>query len=369
MRNRAPCSSLRPNLHLARDAPRRPPARSRGPRPDPGRPPRDRRRPRSNFSKIAAAPAAGSPTPLSLTADRDRFPVGRRADLDLLVGGRVYFQALAEQVAHRLRERGAVAVDDEIGLDIGPDIVDVGLPQIVMASNAASASPTRSATCTGLPLEGGGRDFNLRQLDELADQPVEARQLLMHDARGSAAAPASGPDPSRSVSMNMRIEVSGVRSSCDTDDRNSFWTRGQLRAPGDEDDPQRIAGEAVAQNASTRIPPTMDEGLRPAEATRMMPIAVIRTVGTSAASMNMMRARWRRTVVGDGFTIHCDGAASRGRQARGGHALPGGWRKSQTMPTARAPAARSRSRRSPTSGILPAELGSGGGCCASPRPS
>ena len=57
----------------------------------------------------------------------------------------------------------------------------------------------------------------------------------------------------------------------------------------------------------------MERDFDPPEATRMMPIAVMRTVGTSAASMNVMRARCRKTEVGERCLtpLRADGADPR----------------------------------------------------------
>src|SRR5271154_7068405 len=55
----------------------------------------------------------------------------------------------------------------------------------------------------------------------------------------------------------------------------------------------------MAQKASTRMPPTIANDFEPPDATRMIPMAVMRTVGMSAANMNVRRARLRKIAVGD----------------------------------------------------------------------
>ena len=91
--------------------------------------------------------------------------------------------------------------------------------------------------------------------------------------------------------MNSRIEVSGVRSSCETDDRNSFWTAARLAPRVTKMVPSVQPASAVAQNASTRMPPTTAIDFEPPSARMMMPSAVMSTVGISAVSVKMRRAR------------------------------------------------------------------------------
>ncbi len=99
--------------------------------------------------------------------------------------------------------------------------------------------------------------------------------------------------------MNMRIDVSGVRSSCETADRNSFCTPASAAPRVTKIVPTVYPVSAVAQNASTRMPPTSDADFEPPVATSTMPIAVMSTVGSSAVRTKIRRARCSRRVVGE----------------------------------------------------------------------
>ena len=55
---------------------------------------------------------------------------------------------------------------------------------------------------------------------------------------------------------------------------------------------------ATVQKDSTRMPPTMATDFEPPIASRMIPMAVIKTAGTSAVKVKVRRARFKNLVVG-----------------------------------------------------------------------
>ena len=109
--------------------------------------------------------------------------------------------------------------------------------------NIASASSTMAATATGRRSKASRRDSIFDSSISLPTRPSRRTSSWLMIARQRCFSAASVMRSSRSVSMNSRIDVSGVRSSCETDDRNSFCTAGQARAPGHEDGPERPARE------------------------------------------------------------------------------------------------------------------------------
>jgi len=90
----------------------------------------------------------------------------------------------------------------------------------------------------------------------------------------------------------------GVRSSCDTEERNSFCTAARLPRRLTRIVPRTVASRAVPQKARTKIPPTTA-----ADFDRRWPDHDPdhghETVGIRAVSMKTMRARGRKMMVGD----------------------------------------------------------------------
>ena len=85
--------------------------------------------------------------------------------------------------------------------------------------------------------------------------------------------------------MNIRIDVSGVRSSCETDDEEVVLDRGQRGAAGHEDRPQHVADQRRRAERQHQDPADRRAtDCEPPSATKTMPTAVIRTVGTSAVA-------------------------------------------------------------------------------------
>ena len=104
--------------------------------------------------------------------------------------------------------------------------------------------------------------------------------------------------PCREYHVQYRIEVSGVRTSCETEDRNSFWIAARLAPRVTKMVPMVYPAMATAQNESNRMPPTTATDFEPPMASRMIPRAVINIVGSSAVNVNVRRARLRNLVVG-----------------------------------------------------------------------
>jgi hypothetical protein len=159
-----------------------------------------------------------------------------------------------------------------------------------MASKAASAPETMSETGVGARSKARLPASSLASSSTRSTRPssrLTSRASSCSTCCWSAGSPTR---PIASVSTNMRIEVSGVRSSCETVDTKSFCRRASESPRRRNTCTKAAPVMARMPNTSTRMPSTTSVARRANTSTRMAAM-VASADGTSAARMSRSCAR------------------------------------------------------------------------------
>ena len=178
-----------------------------------------------NSSKIVACSSSGMPMPVSETTSAQRSAARARPRGPRCGPVSVNLSALPIRFDSDLRELR------RIRRDLVEARATRGLERQSLAAAPRRGSPPRSARGNAGTEMASRRDLRLARLDlrdvqDVVDERRAAASRCAGRARGSRAAPAfSAPWlPRRSVPVNPRMTVIGVRSSCETDARNRSFS-------------------------------------------------------------------------------------------------------------------------------------------------